>query len=163
MKNRGFTLLELVVVIAIIGILLRIATINFGTWQQKAQIESQTRTLFATLNEARIEAMQHKQPRSVVLKVGGASYNFQSYSSENQSRSAGVTTQAQGAKFTITEASGPADNITQFDVRGFTSDTGTFQVNPVGTTALVDCVVVGQGQTKMGKNTNGTTGGCSIE
>lgn len=163
MKSRGFTLLELVLVVAIIGVLMSIATISFNNWQQKAQIESQTRVLFATLNQARVEAMMHKQPRGVALQADGRSYLFQAYSSDNQGRLAGTTTQAQASKFQITEASGPADNVTQFDARGFTSDTGIFQIVPTGTTALVDCIVVGPGQTKMGKNTNGTNGTCFIK
>jgi len=163
MKRNGFTLLELVVVIAIMGVLMSIATINFNLWQQKAQIEAQTRTLFANLNQARIDAMQHKQPRSVVLQAGGRSYQFQSYSSENQSRLSGVSTEAQTVNYPITETSGPADNVTLFDVRGYTSDTGIFQITPMGTSALVDCIVVDSGQTKMGKNSNGTNGSCTIQ
>jgi len=161
MRNHdGFTLLELVAVIAIMGVLMAIATINFNAWQQKAQIESQTRTLFANLNQARIEAMQHKQPRSVALQAGGRGYLFQDYSSENQSRTAGATAEAQAVNNVITEAAGPADGVTLFDVRGYTGDTGVFQILPAGTSAAVDCVVVNPGQTKMGKYANGT---CSIQ
>ncbi len=160
MKKNGFSLVELIIVIAIMAIIMSIATVKFNSWQRKAQIESQNRILFATLNQARVDAMQHKQPRSVVLSTNGYGYTFKTYTSENESRSAGKTAQAQTVTYQITETSGPSDKITQFDVRGFTNDTGIFQINPIGTLAQVDCIFVNSGQTKMGKNTNG---GCTIQ
>ncbi len=160
MKNTGFTLVELIIVLTIAVIIMTIATVNFNSWQKKSQIESQTRTLFANLNQARVDAMQHKQPRSVFLQANGYGYTFQTYTSENQSRTAGTPAQSQSVTYKITETSGPADNITEFDIRGFTNDTGIFQINPIGNSAMVDCIFVNSGQTKMGKNTNG---GCTIQ
>ena len=158
MKDDGFSLIELLIVIAIIGIILAIGSINFHSWQLKAQVESQTRTLFATLNQARVDAFQFKQPRSVVLQTDG--YTFNTYTDENQARTAGTAVQKQTVTFTLTEPSGPSDNVTLFDVRGYTSDTGTFQFNSTGTGANVDCVVVDQGRTNIGKMTNGV---CTIK
>ena len=157
MKNAGFTLVELLVVIGLIAIILAIATMNFNSWQKKAQIESQTRTLFASLNQARIDAMQHKLPRSIVLYPN--MYTYRQYTSENEARAAGKVIQTQPVAYTLTEISGPADNITLFDVRGYTDDTGTIQINPAGTSAAVDCVFVSTGRTNIGKMANGT---CTI-
>ena len=81
MKNAGFSLIELVIVIGLIGIILAIATVNFNSWTKKAQVESQTRTLFANLNQARVDAMQHKQPRSIMLQTN--MYVYRQYTSEN--------------------------------------------------------------------------------
>ena len=162
MKNDGFSLIELVVVIAIIATLSTIGTIAFHTWQTKAQMENQTRVLFANLNQARIDAMQHKQFRAVKLQTGGLSYTFQLYSSLGQGRlspnTTGSTTQT--VKLAITATGGAADNITQFDNGGFAVDMPTFQINPTGTSALVDCIVVSLGRTDMGKNINGT---CTVK
>jgi prepilin-type N-terminal cleavage/methylation domain-containing protein len=157
MKNRGFSLVELLVVIGLIGIISAIATMNFNSWQIKTQIESQTRTLFASLNQARIDAMQHKLPRSIVLSPN--MYTYRQYSSENEDRAAGTIVQTQPVANTLTEISGPADNITYFDVRGYTDDTGTIQLYPAGTSAAVDCVFVSTGRTNIGKMANGT---CTI-
>jgi len=160
MSNRGFSLVELVVAMAIIGIILAISTMNFSSMQKKGQVETTTRTLYSTLSQARVDAAQHKQPRSVVMQASGLGYAFYSYSSENESRAAGRAGQNQASHYVITENSGPSDCITYFDVRGFTDNTGTFIVNPTGTPALVDCIIVGTGRTNMGKYSNGA---CTIQ
>ena len=159
MKDDGFSLVELIIVIGLISIILGISTINFNSWQKKSQIESQTRALFATLNQARVDAMMFKQPRSIVLQTGG--YAFNQYSSENQGRTNGKSTQTTSVNYAINEISGPSDNVTLFDIRGYTTDTGIFQLDVLGNPASLDCIVVSEGRINIGKMTNATT--CTIK
>ncbi|WP_224981723.1 pilus assembly FimT family protein [Geomonas agri] len=67
MRERGLTLLELVVVMAIIGTLLAIGSMQFSSMQRKSLIESQTRKIYNVLTNVRVEAMYSKTPRVVLL------------------------------------------------------------------------------------------------
>ena len=73
MRERGFTLIEMLIVIAIMGILLAIATLQFNQYTIKANIEKQVRTMYADLMKARSEALLQKDPRSVT--VAAAQYS----------------------------------------------------------------------------------------
>ncbi|RRD57862.1 prepilin-type N-terminal cleavage/methylation domain-containing protein [Comamonadaceae bacterium OH2545_COT-014] len=57
-RQRGFTLVELMVTIAIAAILLSLAAPSFLAFQRKAELTSLTNTLLAALNTARGEAMK---------------------------------------------------------------------------------------------------------
>jgi prepilin-type N-terminal cleavage/methylation domain-containing protein len=162
MNNRGFSLIELIIVIAIMGTLMTIATLNFNAWQRKVQIERQTRELFADINQARIDSLHSKLRHSIVMQP--KSYTFRRYSSENESSNAGTIMFTRNVSFEITRADGTsAENfITEFDIRGYYNVIDTilgfdpFRINPVGTAAQVDCIIIGTGRTNLGKTENDT-------
>jgi prepilin-type N-terminal cleavage/methylation domain-containing protein len=81
MKNRGFSLVELLVVIALIGILLSLATFGFSQYSRKSQITNQTRVLYGDLMEYRAKALYEK--KNWTFKISAASYGI--YSSTNTS------------------------------------------------------------------------------
>jgi prepilin-type N-terminal cleavage/methylation domain-containing protein len=156
MNNKAFSLVELVVVIAIMGTLMAIVTLNFNDWQRKAQIERQTRELFADLNQARIDSLHTKKRHSIVMQPN--SYIFKRYSSENEDQDAGTAVLTRTVSYQITKGTGSSitNEVTEFDIRGFTNNSETFRINPVGTSAMVDCILISIGRTNLGKMENGT-------
>lgn len=79
MKKRhviaeGFTLIELMVTVALVAILLAVAVPSLTTFQRNAQLTSFSNTLLAAINAARGEAM--KRGRSaMVVPVDGSSWS----------------------------------------------------------------------------------------
>jgi len=58
MRQNGLTLIELVVVIAIIGILAVVAGFEFTGWMARYRVESQIKEMYADLMSERVRAMQ---------------------------------------------------------------------------------------------------------
>ncbi|MBI5657285.1 MAG: prepilin-type N-terminal cleavage/methylation domain-containing protein, partial [Geobacter sp.] len=67
MRQHGFTLVELMIVICIAGILIAIATLQFNTYVTKTNIEAQTKMLFSDLMKVRSEALFQKRARAVSI------------------------------------------------------------------------------------------------
>lgn len=154
MKKNGFTLVELIIVIAITAALLSVATLSFNNMQRKANTERYIRELFSDLNTARSDSIFRKNRHSIVINAAANGYAFRRYSSENENRTSGGTVIARkDMPLTLSYGDGTsvAGEIFQFDIRGFTSDLGTIRINPVGSEAAVDCVVVAASRTNLGK------------
>lgn len=67
MRKNGFTLVELMVVVAIMGTLLTIGTLAFNSMTRKSAIEAQTKEIYGDLMKARSEAIYQKSNRSAVV------------------------------------------------------------------------------------------------
>jgi prepilin-type N-terminal cleavage/methylation domain-containing protein len=68
----GFTLVEIMITIAILGILVVIAVGNFGGLNEKYKVEAETKQLYADLMDARGRAMQRN--RVSFVQINGTDY-----------------------------------------------------------------------------------------
>lgn len=67
---QGFTLIELMVTMAIAAILMTVAAPSFVAFQQNAELTSLTNSLLATINTARSEAMKRGRNAMVIPANG---------------------------------------------------------------------------------------------
>ena len=72
-RCKGFTLIELMVTIAIAAILLVVAVPSLVTYQRNSEMTSFANTLLASINAARAEAMKRGR-YAMVVPVDGASW-----------------------------------------------------------------------------------------
>ena len=146
--QRGFTLVELLIVIAIMGILLSIAVPNFSTMQKKAAIEQEVTTIYSNLMTVRLEALYSKTGRTVGI-VGD---KLSIYSSQD-------TTVPPISVITLRYPVSSA-NLVQFDSSGMmVQDEISICVDPSGTLAdnpgNTDSVDVSAAKIHMGKRQSG--------
>lgn len=158
-KNKparsGFTLVEIVAVIAIIGVVMGVSALSFTSWRKKNNIESQTRELFTVFMEARNNSFMQKKAYEVVLEPNN--YVLRSYSSEGDVL--GSNLRSKNLTYTLTK-NGTSASVsglaTKFDLSGYTTTYNTIVVNPVDAAASLNCLVVYATRINMGKM-NGTT------
>ena len=73
MKNRGFTIIELLIVLAIVGIFAMIAAPSFMTMIQDNRLTAQTNNLLGTLYYARSEAVKLHADVTICKSSNGTS------------------------------------------------------------------------------------------
>ncbi|MBT0665627.1 prepilin-type N-terminal cleavage/methylation domain-containing protein [Geobacter pelophilus] len=148
--ESGFTLVELITVIAIMGVLLSIATINFRHYRVKSGIENQTREMYADINSARIDSIHTKKRHAVILNTN--SYALKNFTT-NEPTTAGRTLVTRAIPNAITKEGGTtyANEMILFDIRGFTDFGTTLVVNPLGNEASQNCIVVSASRINMGR------------
>lgn len=144
--HKGFALTELVIVIAIIGTLLAIASFGFSQYQRKAKMEEQVRTLYSDLMEARSKALYEKTPRTV--KVQASSYTV--YPAPTATGTPELT---RSLNFPV-EFDIATDNV--FSTQGVLQNASSKTICISEANQLnVDAVIISDTMIRVGKRTNG--------
>jgi len=149
MKRSGFSLVELVTVMAIIGTLLTIGTLSFNTISIKYAIESQTRGIYTDLMDIRLKSLYKKKSHFIKLSETA----FICYSSGTRSIPNGVLL-TKSLAYPITW-NGTNTDLIEFDSRGLTTDQRSICVTRNETAPQIDCIVISMSRQNMGKRKAG--------
>lgn len=157
--QSGFTLVELMVVVAIIGIVLAIATMNFTQWNDKYTVESYTKEIHSILMKARNDAANTNTQVSVTLSANLVT-TYQDVNG-NAVVDPGETTTKPYPRFVLnSNVAGGIPTTIVFDRRGMTDNIQSINIpvqtlNPAGyspnASPGVDCVVVATTRINMGR------------
>lgn len=173
MNNRGITLIEMLVVIAVIGILVIALSFSFQGWMGKYRVESEIKTLYVDLMNARAMAMTRNRFYFADFPTT-TSYRLIEDTNENNASNPGagdtiLQTYPKTLEYPVTWAGGTI----QFDKKGIVQPSAT----PLGGTICVftdydgdtsnlsdfdpdsDCIVISQTRINIGKLTTQDTAG----
>jgi prepilin-type N-terminal cleavage/methylation domain-containing protein len=161
---KGFTLTELIIVMALIGIILAIASLNFNQWQKKYNVENQAKEMMTDLGALRLNAMQTKTSRMAVFNSNPPLMAFRTYTGAEQLAPASTTGTQYFSKplkypvYSDAALSAPCNNLI-FDATGILSNfqnTVYVYMAPPGTGTAVDCLAISRTRMNLGQS-NGTT------
>jgi len=155
----GFTLVEILIAIAIVGILVVLAVGNFGGLDEKYRVEAETKQLFADLMDARGRAMQRNRVFFTRISATGyATYEDTNtppdgngiWDNTADTRVANVT-----GTHAITTAGGA--NAFEFNRNGIASVTGNIRFSSSAIPDY-DCITILPTRIKMGQYIGGVCG-----
>lgn len=164
MKTNGFTLLEVLVVVLLIGILAGIAGFSARDWLGRARVEEQTKQMYADLSNARARAMNNNRVSFVVLDA--ALNRYQIWEDTNPGPDGNGTLEAGGGDALRLQVDGRVELWTNiipgglpfhfsFDNRGIISNNGTVRIGSVNNFgAAIDCIVVSATRIRLGRWNN---------
>ncbi len=73
-KQKGFTLIELIIVIAVIGIMTAITIPNFLSWLPQYRLKSAARDLYSNMQRAKIGAIGSNKKWAIVFNADARTY-----------------------------------------------------------------------------------------
>ena len=171
MKRNGFTLIELIITVAIVGVLTAAAAATATNFVRKYRVESQAQALFNDILTARIQAMHTNVVHFVRIQQGSGGYSV--YRDANNDGNLQTATDRiipmDGSKFVrypITWSNaddnapgGGSELVLSFNARGIAEVSRTVCVVSPNVRPRYDCIKISQTRAAIGKM-NDQTGGC---
>lgn len=152
MREDGFTITELIVTVAIIGLLTTIGTLAFNSMSRKGAIEAQAKEIYSDLMKARAEAMFQKVNRSATVTAT----QFSIYPNDS-----GTGTPILEKTYKQTMVSNDA-NLLVFDANGLANVPKAYCIGDVSNPGVIDSIIVSQTMILMGKRTGGACKSANI-
>lgn len=158
--QSGFTLVELMVVVAIIGIVLAIATMNIRQWNDKYTVESYTKQIHSILMKARNDAANTNTPIRITLAANLVTVHQDTDGDGIVDAGEPWTTNPYPSFVLNSNVGGGLPTTIVFDRRGMTDNIQSINIpvqtlNPAGyspnASPGVDCVVVATTRINMGR------------
>jgi prepilin-type N-terminal cleavage/methylation domain-containing protein len=160
-RRGGFTVIEALIVLAILGIVVVIAVDSFRGIGEKYRVEGETKQLYADLMDARGRAMQRNRASFVVIDAAGSSYRTYEDTSPAPDGNGTLDNTADTRITTVTlqfpitaSLSGGATDFA-FRRNGTASATGHVRFSSTARPDY-DCVGVGTTRLHMGQYNSGT-------
>lgn len=154
MKARGYSLVEMMVVIGITSVLLAIGTLQFNVYLIRYRTEAQTRMIHAELLKTRLNAVYQRRTARLKLYPG----RFEVYSSGRDDSVGVAPVRTLALEFPVTSNADGNDlsgYCIDYDAKGLTTDWCSICVQRSDAAVTVDCVVVSAGMVRMGKKDKG--------
>ncbi|MCM0083691.1 prepilin-type N-terminal cleavage/methylation domain-containing protein [Geomonas sp. Red32] len=149
MDERGYSLVEMMVVIGIIAILLAVGTLRFREYFRNYQVESQARGIQADIMRVKATAIYQRRP--VRLKVYPT--RLETYSTATDRDGGAEPVDVRVLDYPVVQSK--TGNVLDFDETGTTENERTICTEG-GEGAAVDSVVVGNIRVRIGKLASGS-------
>jgi len=156
-KDRGgFTLIEILIAVAIVGILTVLAVSSFQGFNEKYRVEGETKQMFSDLMDARGRAMQRNRAFFVQINANGYTTYEDTSPSPDGNGVFDIAADTLVANVTIrrTINNGGLSNF-RFNRNGIASATGTIWLTSTAQPDY-DCITVQATRIKMGQYNAGT-------
>lgn len=161
---QGVTLVEIIVVVAVIGILLTVVGFQFEGWLTRYNVENEIKNMYVDLMNARARAMQRNRAHFVVLTTGTMLYTVYEDTNPapdgNGTYDAGLDTQVVALSKTLQRTINwnGGGNIT-FSTQGLASPLGTIDLTSTADPDY-DCIVISMTRINLGKYSGGS---CNVK
>lgn len=151
MKENGFTIVELCVVMVIAAILLALATLNFSAWSRKHNMEAQVKQMYTDMLSAKVDAMHRRVQRTMNVYVSANGYDIRD--------SAGLVVMSRKTlAFPVTTSAGGVDLGLTFDVNGLNVTANAPQTICLQTndsSLAYDAIIIDQVKVNLAKRNSG--------
>jgi len=151
-KRNGFTLVEMMIVIAIMGVLFAIAIPQWNRYEQNADLKTAARNIAADIADMRTRAITERLTYTMTFNTAGNNYqiarlqNPGSSTFNNVGDARNISNSGRGHAINMTGASfsgGPANRL-RLDVRGTTNNGSISLENARNSTATITVNITGR-------------------